>query len=53
MAATWDLLARGGTLVDPGQATEVIDAAGALVTPELIDIHTHVYRGLATSRHAD
>src|SRR5437773_8070299 len=78
MAPAWDLLIRGGTLVDPaqsisarrdvafrggkvaavaetltGEATEVIDAAGALVTPGLIDIHTHVYHGLATGRHAD
>jgi dihydroorotase len=74
----WDLLIRGGTLVDPaqsisakrdvafrsgkvaavaealtGEATEVIDARGALVTPGLIDVHTHVYHGLATGRHAD
>jgi dihydroorotase len=78
MAQAWDLLIRGGTLVDPaqsisakrdvafrsgkvaavaealtGEATEVIDARGALVTPGLIDIHTHVYHGLATGRHAD
>src|SRR3989442_1402274 len=78
MAPTWDLLIRGGTLVDPaqsisarrdvafrggkvaavaetltGEATEVIDATGMLVTPGLIDIHTHVYHGLATGRHAD
>jgi dihydroorotase len=76
--ATWDLLIRGGTLVDPaqsisarrdvaftggkvaavaetltGEAVEVIDAAGALVTPGLIDIHTHIYTGLATGRNAD
>jgi dihydroorotase len=75
---TWDLLVRGGTLIDPaqsisgrrdvaftagkvaavadtlaGEATDVIDAAGALVTPGLIDIHTHVYTGIATGRHAD
>jgi dihydroorotase len=77
-APVWDLLVRGGTLVDPGQgvsakrdvafgggrvaavaealvgdAVETIDAAGALVTPGLIDIHTHVYHGLSTGRHAD
>ena len=76
--AAWDLLVRGGTLVDPaqsisakrdvafssgkvaavgealtGEATEVIEARGALVTPGLIDLHTHVYHGLATGRHAD
>jgi len=78
MAPAWDLLIRGGTLVDPaqsisarrdvafrggkvaavaqtltGEATEVIDATRALITPGLIDIHTHVYHGLATGRHAD
>ena len=78
MTPPWDLLVRGGTLVDPaqsisakrdvafmggkvaavaetlpGEATEVIDATGALVTPGLIDIHTHVYTGLSTGRHAD
>ncbi|MGH7388762.1 MAG: amidohydrolase family protein [Candidatus Rokuibacteriota bacterium] len=78
MAPAWDLLVRGGTLVDParslsakrdvafrsgkvaavaetltGEAVEAIDATGALVTPGLIDIHTHVHAGLATGRHAD
>src|SRR2546427_10388983 len=76
MAPAWDLLVRGGTLVDPaqsisarrdvafrggkvaavaetltGEATEVIDAAGALGTPGLIDIPTHGYPALATGRH--
>lgn len=78
MARSWDLLIRGGTLIDPaqsiaakrdiafrggkvvaagevlrGDATEVIDATGALVTPGLIDIHAHVYHGLYIGRHAD
>jgi len=78
MAEAWDLLVRGGTLVDParsiaakrdvafsggavaavaetltGEAIETIDATGGLVTPGLIDIHTHVYRALSTGRHAD
>ena len=36
-----------------GDAVETLDAAGALLTPGLIDLHTHVYHGLATGRHAD
>jgi dihydroorotase len=78
MAPAWDLVIRGGTLIDParsisakrdvafkngrvaavadtvdGDASEMIDASGALVTPGLIDIHTHVYHGLYIGRHAD
>src|ERR687892_635910 len=36
-----------------GDAVETPDAAAALLTPGLIDLHTHVYHGLATGRHAD
>ena len=36
-----------------GDAVETLDAAAALLTPGLIDLHTHVYHGLATGRHAD
>lgn len=70
---TYDLLVKGGTLVDPAQgihdrrdvaftggmvaavandiaadqATEVVDAAGKLVTPGLIDAHVHIYEGVS------
>ncbi|PYN10263.1 MAG: amidohydrolase/deacetylase family metallohydrolase, partial [Candidatus Rokuibacteriota bacterium] len=80
MPPRWDLLIRGGTLIDPAQglsarrdvalhggrvaavaetlasadAREVVDAAGALVTPGLIDLHAHVYDGaLPIGVHAD
>ena len=67
----YDLLLKGGKLIDPGQnvddrrdiafkdgkvaevseridpttATEVIDIAGKLVTPGLVDLHGHFYDG--------
>lgn len=31
--------------IDPAQASKTIDARGLLVTPGLVDIHTHVYAG--------
>jgi dihydroorotase len=68
---TYDLLIKGGEVVDPGSgysgqldvavkdgkiaavepgidsgaAKKVVDAKGKLVTPGLIDLHTHVYWG--------
>jgi dihydroorotase len=71
--AKYDLLIRGGYLVDPSQgiagerdvaisgrqvarvaekipeseARQVLDARGRIVTPGLIDIHVHVYDGVA------
>ncbi len=71
--ARYDLLIRGGRVVDPSQnlsaerdvaisgrhiaqlaphideteARKVLNARGMIVTPGLIDIHTHVYDGVA------
>ncbi len=70
-AAHYDLILKGGRVIDPAQnldgisdvafsggkvaavgrdlkpglATEVRDVAGSIVTPGLIDLHTHVYWG--------
>lgn len=72
-ARRFDLVVRGGRLVDPsqgidgrrdigitggkvalvadsipdGEASRVLDAAGRIVTPGLIDLHVHVYDGVA------
>jgi len=71
--ATYDLLLKNGTLVDPArsiharrdvafangvvaavgenlspaEAARVVDAAGRLVTPGLIDLHVHVFEGVS------
>ena len=68
----YDLIIKGGTLVDPDQgindvrdiaiqdgkiariaqsiaieeAIRVVEVAGKMVTPGLIDLHTHVYDGM-------
>ena len=51
--AVADVVVDGGTIVDvgPGLAAahpdaEVVDCAGLLVTPGLIDLHAHVFLGL-------
>jgi dihydroorotase len=38
-------IAEVGEGLDRSAAREVIDAAGAIVTPGLVDLHTHVYWG--------
>jgi len=79
MAAKYDLLIKGGRVIDPDQgidatmdvglaggqvveveeglpereAQEVYDATGQLVTPGLIDLHTHVYWGMGHSLDPD
>ena len=46
-----DVAVRGGRIAAVGaglsraDATEVVDVTGLLVTPGLIDLHTHVYPG--------
>jgi dihydroorotase len=45
IAIAGDRVARVGKHLDPHQAQKVIDARGAIVTPGLIDIHTHVFFG--------
>lgn len=75
----FDLLIKGGTVIDPGQqmhaamdvavsggkialvakdipesrAMQVVSAKGKIVTPGLIDIHCHVYDGVAQCVNAD
>jgi len=50
LAAERDVAIVGGRIarieanIPPGQARQVFDAKGKIVTPGLIDMHTHVYR---------
>jgi dihydroorotase len=48
----YDLAVAGGRVaavapqIDRSQAAQVIDAAGQIVTPGLVDLHTHIYWGV-------
>jgi len=79
MTASYDLLIKGGRVIDPAQeidgikdvalaggkvvaiedelpedqASEVYDATGQLVTPGLVDLHTHTYWGVGHSLDPD
>jgi dihydroorotase len=51
IAGRYDLAIAGGRValvapqLDPGLAARTIDARGQLVTPGLVDLHTHIYWG--------
>jgi dihydroorotase len=51
IAGPYDLAIAGGKValvapqLDPGLAARTIDARGQLVTPGLVDLHTHIYWG--------
>src|SRR5690349_7640219 len=34
-----------GAAVEPGPAHQIVDATGLLVTPGLVDLHTHIHAG--------
>ena len=43
VAVRGDKIVRVAESIDPSEAKKVIDAAGAVVTPGLIDLHAHVF----------
>src|SRR4051794_23091981 len=46
-------IAKVAVAISPDQAVKVIDAEGLIVTPGLIDIHTHVFVGGKPETFAD
>src|SRR5690349_17068932 len=47
-------IARVGANIPPAEATRVIDVAGKIVAPGLIDLHAHVFEGFnSTGVHPD
>ena len=47
LAVSGHTVARIAESIDSGEARHVLDARGKIVTPGLIDIHVHVYDGVA------
>jgi len=53
LSAVRDVAIAGGKVarvaegIPPGEAAKVLDARGRIVTPGLIDVHVHVYDGVA------
>jgi dihydroorotase len=46
-------IAKLGKNISPGESVKTVDATGLLVTPGLIDIHTHVFVGSKADKFAD
>ncbi len=45
IAFTDGLISARQDRIDPSDASEVVDVTGKIVTPGLIDLHTHIYHG--------